>query len=51
MEQVLGDESLRLRLVAAGLRRAEQFTWEAMALQTLAVYEEVVQLRRAASRA
>lgn len=48
--QVLGDESLRQRLVAAGLRRAGQFTWEAMALQTLAVYEEVAQLRSTASR-
>lgn len=43
LEQVLGDESLRNRLVAAGLRRAEELTWEATARQTLAVYREVVQ--------
>jgi glycosyltransferase involved in cell wall biosynthesis len=36
---VLSDATLRARLVARGRARARQFTWEAVARQTLAVYE------------
>jgi glycosyltransferase involved in cell wall biosynthesis len=41
IESVLGDATLRARLVAAGHARARLFTWEAVARQTLAVYEAV----------
>jgi alpha-1,3-rhamnosyl/mannosyltransferase len=49
LKQVLQDERLHERLAARGLRRAEQFTWEATARQTLAVYREVAQARPRAS--
>lgn len=45
LKQVLQDERLHDRLAARGLRRAEGFTWEATARQTLAVYREVAQAR------
>jgi len=38
---VLTDPALRARLVARGRARARLFTWEAVARQTLAVYESV----------
>jgi glycosyltransferase involved in cell wall biosynthesis len=38
---VLGDATLRERLIAAGRARAQGFTWEAVARQTLAVYAAV----------
>lgn len=38
MMQVLADRALHARLRAAGLARAAQFTWQAAAEQTLAVY-------------
>ena len=38
LEEVLGDESLRERLSAAGRARASQFTWEATAEGTVAAY-------------
>ena len=40
--RVLRDSALRARLRAQGLARARQFTWEAAARQTLAVYERVL---------
>jgi len=41
MQQALGDEELRARLVERGLRRAARFTWRAAAQQLLAIYERV----------
>lgn len=40
MAQILADRALHGRLQAAGLARAAQFTWQAAAQQTLAVYRE-----------
>jgi glycosyltransferase involved in cell wall biosynthesis len=42
MVQVLSDEEVRRRLVRAGLDRAAALSWDSVAEQTLAVYEEVV---------
>ena len=42
MGQILADRTLHARLRAAGLARATQFTWQAAAEQTLAVYRSVV---------
>ena len=39
--EVLTHRSENERLRAAGLARAARFTWEAMARQTLAVYQQV----------
>jgi len=41
MQQALGDEGLRARLVERGLRQAARFTWRAAAQQLLAIYEKV----------
>ncbi len=41
IEAVLTDEPLRSRLVARGRARARMFGWDAVARQTLAVYEAV----------
>ncbi len=41
LERVLSDAGLRADLRARGLARARQFTWEATARQTLAVYQQV----------
>ena len=48
LRQALVDDALRRRLRAAGLARAGQFTWEAAARQTLAVYAQVLAKGRAA---
>jgi glycosyltransferase involved in cell wall biosynthesis len=42
MIQALADRALHSRLRDAGLARAAQFTWQAAAEQTLAVYRQVV---------
>ena len=42
MIQVLADPALHGRLRAAGLARAAQFTWQAAARQTLAVYRQAI---------
>ncbi len=39
---LLGDPAKQAELRAAGLARARAFTWEAMALQTVAVYRRVL---------
>ena len=39
MERLLRDDGLRADLRERGLRRAEEFSWERTARQTLAVYE------------
>jgi glycosyltransferase involved in cell wall biosynthesis len=49
IETVLGDGQLRATLVARGRERARLFTWEAVARQTLAVYESVYARGRAAA--
>jgi len=38
IERLLGDAALRERLRAAGLERAEQFSWERTARETAAIY-------------
>ncbi len=40
--ETLSGEILRRRLVEAGLKRAELFTWEKTCRQTLAVYENIL---------
>jgi glycosyltransferase involved in cell wall biosynthesis len=40
LDACLGDEALRARLVAAGHRRAQQFTWEGCAAGLEALYRE-----------
>ncbi|HSN74689.1 MAG TPA: glycosyltransferase family 1 protein [Anaerolineae bacterium] len=42
MIQILADRALHSRLRAAGLARAAEFTWQAAAEQTLAVYRQMV---------
>lgn len=42
MGELLSDETLRRRLAAAGMRRAQQFSWQQAALETLAVYHQTV---------
>lgn len=42
IQQVLSDEPLRRRLVAAGLARARELSWRRTAERTLEVYERVV---------
>ncbi len=39
---LLSDDEVRERLIHAGLRRAAELSWDAVAERTLAVYEEVV---------
>lgn len=46
MLRVLTDPVERARLEAAGLRRAAEFNWERTAMQTLAVYRDVLARRR-----
>ena len=41
LEMVLTDERLRQELVAKGLERARQFSWEKAAKETLNIYREV----------
>jgi glycosyltransferase involved in cell wall biosynthesis len=43
MDRILRDGALRESLRAHGLKRASQFNWDDAALQTLKVYETVVQ--------
>jgi glycosyltransferase involved in cell wall biosynthesis len=40
--RLAGDESRRQSLVAAGLLRAAEFTWQRCAEQTIAVYEKLL---------
>jgi len=42
LSKIASDKLLRGRLSEAGSRRAEQFTWEKMALATLEIYREVL---------
>lgn len=41
MEKVLTNKSLREQMVGRGLERAKLFSWEKMAKETLAIYENV----------
>ena len=43
----LADPALRADLRERGLQRARQFTWEAAAQRTLAVYQQAVEAGRA----
>jgi len=45
VQRVIGDPGLRQRLVAEGLERAQIFSWEACARQTLTILEEVARER------
>ncbi len=40
--RLLDDQELRKKLIAAGLTRAKQFTWEKTARETLAIYQHVM---------
>ena len=42
LHQVVTDGAQRQQIIAAGLERARQFTWEACARQTLVVYHEAI---------
>jgi glycosyltransferase involved in cell wall biosynthesis len=42
MERVLSDEGLRRDLIAKGLKRVKEFSWEKAAKETLRVYERAV---------
>jgi glycosyltransferase involved in cell wall biosynthesis len=42
---LLGDESLRQRLIQAGRERVKQFSWDRCAAETLEVYREAVSRR------
>ncbi|AIY18798.1 D-inositol-3-phosphate glycosyltransferase [Pimelobacter simplex] len=46
LERVLGDADLRDRLAAGALAQSREFSWEATAAQTLAVYERAHALLR-----
>jgi glycosyltransferase involved in cell wall biosynthesis len=50
MTRVASDPALRERLRAAGLARADEFTWRRCAEQTLAVYDRALTSRRPADR-
>jgi glycosyltransferase involved in cell wall biosynthesis len=41
MREVLLDESLRQRLIAEGIKKASQFSWERTAAEVLHAYEEI----------
>ncbi|MBM1154261.1 glycosyltransferase family 4 protein [archaeon] len=41
--RVLSDPDLRTRLIRGGLKRVQEFTWEAVADQTYKVYQEALQ--------
>jgi glycosyltransferase involved in cell wall biosynthesis len=45
MERILLDDALRQALRERGLKRVAKFTWERTARQTLAVYQEVAELK------
>lgn len=42
LKEILNDNPLKNKLVEAGLRQAEKFTWESAARQTLAVFNSLV---------
>lgn len=44
LEQILGEKKLRRELIEKGKQRARQFDWGRCARETLAVYEEALQL-------
>ncbi len=46
LDRLLTDDAMRQRLAKAGLERARQFTWDATARDTLAVYERARQLKQ-----
>lgn len=41
IEEVLCNSDLRAKLVQAGITRAQEFSWEKCARETLAVFREV----------
>ncbi|SER59814.1 alpha-1,3-rhamnosyl/mannosyltransferase [Pseudomonas sp. NFACC02] len=45
MLNVLGNDALRAERIELGLQRARQYTWQACARQTLAVYQKVLASR------
>lgn len=44
IRKVLSDESSRKKLIARGLNRVREFTWEKTAGETLAVYEKAYKI-------
>ena len=47
MDRVLGDESIARRSIAAGLVRAEWYTWKSSATTLLGAYAKAIERRRA----
>ncbi|MDD5491404.1 MAG: glycosyltransferase family 1 protein, partial [bacterium] len=43
--RLINDQEFRKGLVAKGLARARQFTWEKTAIKTLAIYQEVTEFK------
>ena len=43
IEEVLGNQELRKKLVAAGYAQAKQYSWQTMAKQTLDAYKKVLE--------
>lgn len=43
MRSLISDSNLRRQLIAAGSKRVDSYSWDRMAKQTLAVYENAVQ--------
>lgn len=46
LEQLAGDAEFRRRLSARGIQRAQSFSWERCARETLAVYRQVLEAQR-----
>jgi alpha-1,3-rhamnosyl/mannosyltransferase len=49
LAHLLTDPAEHQRLRIAGLARSRRFTWQATARQTLAVYQEVAEMRKSAT--
>ncbi len=43
IKQAFEDESWRKSIISSGIKRAEQFSWEKAALETMAVYKKVME--------
>ena len=46
MREVLLDDALRGRLIAEGLKKAGQFSWERTAAEVLQAYEEIASYKK-----
>jgi glycosyltransferase involved in cell wall biosynthesis len=43
IDKVVATKAIRERLIAAGQKRAQQFSWDKCAQETLAVYQQVAE--------